>query len=169
MSVINKLRKIDVSHNRLFSDVAIDVATVLCKYNYDILSYDISRPWGGFYKLPNTCRIIEEFFGDKCAHDNVDAKVLIITPNSRLSWQYHKLRSETWFFVTDGFYIRSDTNEQAHKKVAHKSKIIDIRPLERHRLVGGSNYTIVVELWQHLGGMSTEEDIVRLDDDFHRE
>jgi quercetin dioxygenase-like cupin family protein len=48
--------------------------------------------------------------------------------------------------------------------------IIVLKEGERHRLIGLNDWAVLAEIWQHTdpANPSTEEDIVRIQDDFGR-
>ena len=70
---------------------------------FEIISKDFERPWGGFL-------VIDENQSQKFANKFFDGinieslkiggklspKILIVKPNSKLSWQYHHRREEIW-------------------------------------------------------------------------
>lgn len=144
-----------------------------------IASMDDSRPWGGFFvidpvSLPN---FISAFFEKK--HQiprqsdgiNLSPKILIVAPEARLSWQYHKRRSELWTVVkgTAGV-ITSSNDDQPPLKKLHKGDQISLKKGIRHRLIGLDNWSVVAEIWIHSDSdnPSDEDDIVRLEDDYGR-
>lgn len=147
---------------------------------YDIVEENLTKPWGGYYRLnnENAEKFIEQYFVgttiDEARLGNPDVeispKILMVNPASRLSWQYHHRRAEKWHFISDGLYSVSDTDEQTEPILAPKGTVIQIDGEQRHRLIGGDNYTIVAEIWQHIepGNLSDEEDIIRVQDDYSR-
>lgn len=144
-----------------------------------ITSADDNRPWGGFFvidpdSLPN---FISTFFDknhqilqQSCEAD-LSPKILIVAPETRLSWQYHKRRSELWTVVTGtAGVITSKDNNQPPLKELHKGDQISLEKGTRHRLIGLNNWSIVAEIWIHSNSEnpSDEEDIIRLEDDYGR-
>ena len=89
-------------------------------------------------------------------------KILIVKPNTRLSWQYHDRRAEIWrVFKGRVGVIVSEDNTQNDMKVYHEGDQIILKQRERHRLVGLEDYGVVAEIWQHTekNQPSDEEDI----------
>lgn len=148
------------------------------KKGLDISSFDINKPWGGFF-------VIEEAQSQKFADvyfenlniENIriagrlSPKILLVKPGARLSWQYHFRRSETWK-VHEGpvGIIRSFDNIQGDLQIANTGQILKLFKEERHRLIGLTNWGIVAEFWQHTDALipSDENDIIRLEDDYLR-
>jgi len=98
-------------------------------------------------------------------------KILIVNPNSRLSWQFHYRRKEIWRVYKNSVGIfRSMDNNQNEMEILNEGDIIKFQTEERHRLVGLSNFGVVAEIWIHtdLNNPSDEQDIVRLQDDYSR-
>ena len=91
-------------------------------------------------------------------------KRLTIYPGSRLSLQYHHHRSEHWVIVSgtaevtndnETFFVRAGESTFIPAGVKHRLANPGLIPLE------------VIEVQN--GELLTEEDIVRIDDDFHRD
>lgn len=91
-------------------------------------------------------------------------KRLTIHPGSRLSLQYHHHRSEHWVIVSgtaevtndeNTFFVRTGESTFIPAGVKHRLANPGLIPLE------------VIEVQN--GELLTEEDIVRIDDDFHRD
>jgi mannose-6-phosphate isomerase len=98
-------------------------------------------------------------------------KILIVAPNTRLSWQYHHRRAEIWQVVTGTVGIKtSATDEEGEVKSYHPKDQIKLQQGERHRLIGLNDWGVVAEIWQHTDAEnpSDESDIVRVQDDFGR-
>ena len=145
---------------------------------FNITSKDFNRPWGGFLVIEESQskEFIEFFF------KNIDMnliitglklspKILIVKPNSRLSWQYHFRRSEIWkVFEGEVAVARSDSDHENMQEVFYKGSLITLKQGERHRLIGLKDYGIIAEIWQHTdaNNPSDEEDIVRVQDDYGR-
>ena len=97
-------------------------------------------------------------------------KILIVKPNSKLSWQYHNRRVEIWQ-VYKGLVgvVQSDTNIENELKNYMPGDQIKLSQGERHRLVGLADFGVVAEIWQHTDQVpSNEEDIIRVQDDYGR-
>ena len=145
---------------------------------FNITSKDFNRPWGGFLVIEESQskEFIEYFF------KNIDInlitkglklspKILIVKPNSRLSWQYHFRRSEIWkVFEGEVAVVRSDSDHENTQEVFSKGSLITLKQGERHRLIGLKDYGVIAEIWQHtdVNNPSNEEDIVRVQDDYGR-
>jgi mannose-6-phosphate isomerase len=98
-------------------------------------------------------------------------KILIVAPDTRLSWQYHHRRAEIWRVVNGNVgVITSDTDEQGEVQRLSAGQTIKLKQGERHRLIGLEDWGIVSEIWQHTDpeNPSNEDDIVRVQDDFGR-
>lgn len=139
---------------------------------------DMNRPWGGFWVIDknHSQKFIDEYFPNLKQDDlqkevMISPKILAVSPNSRLSWQYHHRRSEIWQVVSGEVgVIISDSDNETLMKVYKSGELIYINQGERHRLVGLNEAGIVAEIWVHEDGNnpSDEDDIVRLQDDFER-
>lgn len=151
---------------------------ILEQLNFDIVSQDTTRPWGGFYVInENQAQdFAKYFFADEDIEslkitEKLSPKLLIVAPNKRLSWQYHHRRAEIWRCI-DGKVevITSLTNEEAVKQVLKVGDKIKLQQGERHRIIGLDDWGILAEIWQHsdVNNPSNEEDIIRLQDDFGR-
>ena len=100
------------------------------------------RGWG-YYE------VIQELEGYKL-------KELVVSPNSCLSYQRHKYRSELWFVKSGkGKLILNDN-------VIYLSKhdYILINPKDWHQLINGSNEKLIITEIQ-FGSICEEEDIER--------
>lgn len=148
---------------------------------YTIVDLNDTKPWGAYIRMESSQaeRFIQEFFPGLTleeaqlgiANAELSPKLLIVAPSQRLSWQYHDRRAERWAFLTEGGYYKSDTDEQGEVVIAQPGTVVQFTKGERHRLTGVHNkYAIVAEIWQHsdVNNPSTEEDIVRLADDYKR-
>ena len=151
---------------------------ILEQLNFEIVSQDTTRPWGGFYVIDeNQAQAFAKyFFPDEDIEslkitEKLSPKLLIVAPNKRLSWQYHHRRAEIWRCI-DGKVevITSLTNEEAVKQVLKVGDKVKLQQGERHRIIGLDDWGILAEIWQHsdVNNPSNEEDIIRLQDDFGR-
>lgn len=144
-----------------------------------IESTDNQRPWGGFYVIEDDSlpTFMTSFFPEQSppAADSrikLMPKILLVAPHQRLSWQYHQKRSELWRVVKGPVgAIISDTDEQGPVQTFPEGEMITLAQSKRHRLVGLDNWGIIAEMWIHTdkNDLSSEEDIVRIEDDFGRE
>jgi mannose-6-phosphate isomerase-like protein (cupin superfamily) len=151
----------------------------LTSAGYEIVNSDDSRPWGGFFVIEEGQ--IERFrsqffhevsFSEAQLKNKLSPKILLVAPESRLSWQYHFRRAEVWKLVAgEGGIVRSDTDEEGQLAHMMVDKVVELRQGERHRLVGLQNWGVVAEIWMHTDpeNPSDETDIVRVQDDFHRQ
>lgn len=147
---------------------------------YTIVELNDQKPWGGYIRINNNeaNRFVEEFFPGVSPEEarlgmdiELSPKILIVSPEQRLSWQYHDRRAERWVFLTKGSYNKSATDEQGSPLVVEPGHVVQFETGERHRLNGISGaYSIVAEIWQHTNpdNPSDEDDIVRLADDYNR-
>jgi mannose-6-phosphate isomerase len=158
-----------------------EIAQSLRDDEYTIVEANETKPWGAYYRLSGdqADRFIAQYFpglsGSEArmgvADRELSPKILIVNPGQRLSWQYHGRRAERWTFLTDGMYVRSDTDVENPPHAAKAGDVVQFACGERHRLVGvDDGYTIVAEIWQHVDPShpSDEDDIVRVQDDYKR-
>lgn len=145
---------------------------------FRVVAHDFERPWGGFLVIDEAQA--QDFANQFFSGLDVDSlriggklspKILIVSPEVRLSWQYHHRRAEIWrvYKGTAGI-IRSATDEQGEVEVLNEGDQVRLQQGERHRLVGLQNRALIAEIWQHTDAEnpSDEEDIVRVSDDFGR-
>jgi mannose-6-phosphate isomerase len=179
--LINKLQALELTSNELKEDVVKGVRSSIEKAGFTIVEEDTGRPWGAFFRLENKDAnvFVGDFFTDLSLEEarlgNPDAelspKILLVSPGQRLSWQYHNRRAERWKFINDGGYHRSLGDDQGSLVNAQAGDVVQFDKAERHRLVASENhYTVVAEIWQHTNPdeVSNEDDIIRLQDDYHR-
>ena len=147
-------------------------------FGFEIISKDFQRPWGGFLVISE--EQAQEFankFFDGINVKNIkiggklSPKILVVKPNSKLSWQYHHRRAEIWrvFMGEVGVSRSFDDYENPLIKLVTGDQI-KLKKGERHRLIGLSDYAVIAEIWQHTdpNNPSDEYDIVRLSDDYGR-
>lgn len=110
--------------------------------------YSEDRPWGKFEKF----------------HENkpCTVKLIYVNPNSRLSLQYHKNRSEFWKIVFGTAYMQIDDRSLVLKE----GQTIEIPNKARHRVEAKETKCVILEISY---GIFDENDIVRLEDDYQRE
>tara|TARA_B100001989_G_C24372551_1_gene380137 strand:+ start:18 stop:500 length:483 start_codon:yes stop_codon:yes gene_type:complete len=145
---------------------------------FKIISKDFERPWGGFL-------VIDESQAQDFANtffDGIDIetlkiggklspKILIVSPDSKLSWQYHHRRAEVWRVFKGKVGIsKSFDNIEKPVKILNEKDQIKLKKGERHRLIGLDDFAVVSEIWQHTDPNypSDENDIVRISDDYGR-
>ncbi len=175
------LKSIDVSVGIDKHDIIDAIKKCITQSGYSIAEENGEKPWGGYIRFDsdNADNFIADFFPGLSPTDarmniegaEISPKILLVQPDQRLSWQFHNRRAERWMFLTDGSYNKSMTDEQGRLFEAPGGTEVQFAKQERHRLVGSAdNYTIVAEIWQHTDSseLSNEDDIVRLQDDYHR-
>ena len=109
--------------------------------------YTEERPWGRFERF--------------CSNEKVTVKIITVKPNSRLSLQYHNHRDEFWR-ITEG-----------NGQIILKEELINVKVDDeffipkktKHRIITNKDGLKVLEI---SFGESDEEDIVRLEDKYHR-
>ena len=145
---------------------------------FEIIEKDFERPWGGFLVISE--KQAQEFadkFFDGINVENIkiggklSPKILVVNPNSKLSWQYHHRRAEIWkvFKGKVGVSRSFDDNQNPLIKLVAGDQI-RLKKGERHRLIGLNDFAVIAEIWQHTdpNNPSDENDIVRLSDDYGR-
>ena len=145
---------------------------------FKIISKDFERPWGGFLVIDESqAQDFANIFFDGInvetlkIRGKLSPKILIVSPNSKLSWQYHDRRAEIWRVFKGKVGIsRSFDNIEKPVKILNEKDQIKLKKGERHRLIGLDDYAVISEIWQHTdpNHPSDEDDIVRLSDDYGR-
>ena len=145
---------------------------------FKIIAKDFERPWGGFLVIneDQSQEFANQFF-DGIDIENLkiggklSPKILIVKPNSKLSWQYHQRRAEIWQVYKGevGVSRSFDDNQKPLKKLITGDQI-KLKKGERHGLIGLTDYAVLAEIWQHTdpNNPSDENDIVRISDDYGR-
>jgi mannose-6-phosphate isomerase len=159
---------------QLFQTVKADLEV----QGFEILQMDLTRPWGGFFVIneEQAQKFSDAYFGGIATEQlkisgKLSPKVLIVAPQTRLSWQYHHRRAEIWQVITGTVgVISSFTDQETELKKYHPGDQIVLKQGERHRLVGLADWGVIAEIWQHTDASnpSDESDIVRVQDDFGR-
>jgi len=145
---------------------------------FEIISKDFKKPWGGFLVINESqAQDFANKFFDGLNIDllkiggKLSPKILIVNPNSKLSWQYHNRRAEIWRVYKGSVGVLKSMNDNEQPMVILNEKDqIKLKQGERHRLIGLDDFGVVSEIWQHTDSdnPSDEEDIVRLSDDYGR-
>ena len=145
---------------------------------FEIIAKDFDRPWGGFLVINE--KQLQEFSDKFFEGINVkkikiggklSPKILIVKPNSKLSWQYHNRRVEIWRVYKGKVGVSRSMNDKQNSKIILNQKDqIKLKQGERHRLIGLDDYAVISEIWQHTDpeNPSNEDDIVRIFDDYGR-
>jgi mannose-6-phosphate isomerase len=108
-----------------------------------------SRPWGAFTVI------------DQGADYKV--KVIQVLPHQRLSYQRHRCRIEHWVIVRGTGKAVIDGSETA----INPGSMLTIPPEVPHRVANlGDDELIIVEIQR--GSYLSEDDIIRIDDDYGR-
>ena len=145
---------------------------------FEIIEKDFERPWGGFLVISEkqSQEFADKFFDGINVEKikiggKLSPKILVVNPNSKLSWQYHHRRAEIWkvFRGEVGVSRSFDDNQNPLIKLVTGDQI-RLKKGERHRLIGLSDFAVIAEIWQHTdpNNPSDEKDIVRLSDDYGR-
>jgi len=106
-------------------------------------------PWGGWEVLTHTpyCKV----------------KHVWVNPGHRLSYQYHHFREERWMIVLGKALVILD----GHSFEYQKGDVVTIPLKAKHRIGNvGTDILVFIEIQQ--GSYFGEDDIVRLEDDYHR-
>lgn len=94
-----------------------------------------------------------------CKTDHYAFKKLCIMKGHRFSYQYHKEKEESWFILKGVAEITYGN----HHFYASPGEFIHVPPMTNHRIGAPNEDVEVLEVsTPHL------EDIVRLEDDYHR-
>ena len=109
----------------------------------------VRRPWGTYHKIYQEC--------------GVWVKRVEVDPGSRLSLQKHNHRSEKWIIVSgEGLVVVNNLTV-----TVAAGSVVDIPVRVLHRMANmGKEPLVFIEV--ACGNKLTEEDIVRLQDDFDR-
>ncbi|MBU0468253.1 MAG: phosphomannose isomerase type II C-terminal cupin domain [Candidatus Omnitrophica bacterium] len=115
----------------------------------DIVINVTDRPWGYYIKF------LQE--------EGVWVKRVEVNPSGRLSLQKHLHRSEKWNIVTGKGFIELNGEE----KEVGPGDVVDIPVGVEHRIANVGNERLVfIEV--ACGDDLSEEDIVRIEDDYYR-
>ena len=156
----------------------IELENEIKSLGFEIISKDFDRPWGGFLviKEEQAQDFANKFFDGINVEKlkiggKLSPKILIVKPNSKLSWQYHNRRAEIWkvFKGEVGISKSNDNNEKPAARIKEGDQV-KLENGERHRLIGLDDFAVIAEVWQHTepDNPSNENDIIRLSDDYGR-
>ena len=145
---------------------------------FTVVAHDFERPWGGFLVIAEVqAQAFLKYFFKGLDLDilkmegKLSPKILMVQPKARLSWQYHKRRTEIWqVYKGSAGIVRSNTDIENPMEIYSEGSQIVLAQGERHRLIGLDEISVVAEIWQHTDANypSGEDDIVRVQDDFGR-
>ena len=145
---------------------------------FKIISKDFERPWGGFLVIDESqAQDFANTFFDRINVETLkiggklSPKILIVNPNSKLSWQYHNRRAEIWRVYKGTVGVSSSkSNKENPMTILKENDQIKLEKGERHRLIGLDDFAVISEIWQHTDPHypSDENDIVRISDDYGR-
>lgn len=143
-----------------------------------VVGVDLARPWGGFLLISRSevREFIRVYFPDAGLQDAseelaLSPKLLLVAPGRRLSWQYHRRRSEIWRVLEGPVGVsRSPGDEETPMHSYGAGEVLRLGLGERHRLIGLETWGVVAEIWQHTDAASPSDelDIVRVCDDYDR-
>lgn len=144
-----------------------------------IAEIDATRPWGAFLRIVNADadRFVAAYYGDipvaeYAQRGERSPKILLVAPQQRLSWQYHRRRAELWRALRSdvGVYLSVTDTPPPAQTILRAGEEIELACGMRHRLVGLDTWGVVAEIWIHTDPqrLSDENDIVRLQDDYAR-
>ena len=107
------------------------------------------RPWGKYFVLD--------------VHKDYKIKRIEVNAKSRLSYQFHNYRSETWI-ILDGTGV---VTIEGNSKTITKGDIIEIPKTFKHRVENTEDVKLIfIEV--QTGTYFGEDDIVRIEDDYNR-
>ena len=157
--------------SRFYENIKSEVKNL----GFSITHEDFNKPWGGYFQIDQrqSQKFVHTFISKEINVNNlkISPKILIVEPNQRLSWQFHKRRKEIWkVYRNEIGVIRSLTNFENDLIIKKEGEVIHFDNQERHRLVGLDKIGVVAEIWIHtdLNNLSDENDIVRISDDYKR-
>ena len=112
-----------------------------------INKYSEKRPWGGFERFT--------------LNESSTVKLITVLPNQKLSLQFHHERTEFWRVIkgTATVMIGDKTLQ------AKEGDEFSIPKEVQHRLMAGAEGVTVLEI---ATGIFSEEDEIRLSDDYNR-
>ena len=137
---------------------------------------DELKPWGAYYRFDASQK--EAYMGlfysgfDLVVPGNISPKLLIFEPGKKLSLQYHERRDEIWVVLEgeiEAYFGEGDQIGDYRKY--EKGDIFTYSAGVRHKAGAiGANWAVVGEIWRHTDqkNLSTEDDNIRLSDDFGR-
>ena len=138
--------------NKGSSSKVREAVNLLKQNNSEIVESHVTtfRPWGSFTVLAE--------------NKNYKVKKIYVKPHKRLSLQYHKNRSEHWVVVTG----RAKVTIGDAVMLIKENESVYVAIGERHRIENPTDSDLeIIEI--QVGYPLTEDDIVRIEDDYKRE
>ena len=80
--------------NKYYTDIREEIESL----GFNVIDHDFNRPWGGFLLIDESQS--QDFIHTFISKENLkiegrlSPKILIVNPDSRLSWQFHYRRKE---------------------------------------------------------------------------
>lgn len=108
------------------------------------------RPWGRYEIL---------FESEYCK-----TKRILVKPEQRLSYQYHKERQEAWTVIKGVAKITLNDEEKEYKP----GETIIIKLGDKHRMANPSKTETMELIEVQTGTYFGEDDIIRIEDDYDR-
>lgn len=179
MQEVNSLQKIDTSPVRAKTTIIEEVRRMMEAKGYTVVDVAPDKPWGAFFRFSDsdTQKFMKEYFPEIHAEDfarggGLSPKILIVAPDQRLSWQYHKRRAEVGILAggNAGYYL-SDTEDMGERHEMEVGAHVHFHCGQFHRWCGmPGSWGFIAEIWQHTDAEypSDESDIVRVQDDYQR-
>ncbi len=123
-------------------------------FGFKVVSHDFEKPWGGFLVIYESQAqdFSNKFFEGLDVNTlkiggKLSPKILIVKPNSRLSWQYNNRRAEIWqVYKGAAGIIRSDSDVENEMEVYNKGDQLFLQQGESHRLIGLNEASVVAEI-----------------------
>ena len=108
------------------------IETLLLNNNFLITNKDFDRPWGGFFVIEETqAQNFSDYFfdglnvNDLKVSGKLSPKILVVKPESRLSWQYHERRAEIWkVFKGKAGVVRSNNDTENDLEILNEGEQI---------------------------------------------
>ncbi|MDZ7786336.1 MAG: phosphoheptose isomerase [Candidatus Saccharibacteria bacterium] len=147
---------------------------------YTLADVDEHKPWGAYYRLADEHAeaFVGEYFPKRSVEElgrggSLSPKFLVFEPGKKLSLQYHVYRAEIWRVISGTLTATvSESDEEGEWQNYTEGEELSYGALMRHRAGAPSDgdWCIVAEIWQHTDAdnPTSEEDIIRLKDDFGR-
>ena len=156
-------------------DLLEEVKTKLLSQGFKITGQEYSQVWGGSLLIDESqaADFAKVYFKDLDqvylydANSNLPLKpkILLVSPNRSISWQYHLRRAEVWQIILGEVGVVMNTNdEESEMSIKNSGDFIYLQPGVRHRLVGLKDWGVIAQIWQHVDASnpSDENDIIRL-------